>query len=537
MPTYNYGMAAAYYKDIIHLIGGFNGFRIGQGLLEYNISNALSPWSYNSTFFSIPLHTYGQWYTQINHILYMAQYPTVNTFNLITKQCNDETLSISAFSAQYSCVCSDPENEVIYYVGGNTTSSYHRDVSISQSLWRLGPDMNVPRWDHSCIVSNNKLYAITGLNEKSQRLESIEYVSTINLHWTTHAWIYADNLTQPMSGTCAVAYNDEIYIIPGYHYEDSEWVYSRKAHILSALTNTVTISNHWLVTQHFQATAAVVLSGAGVIYAFGGQDNLWQFYNITATTANDPTMEPTMEPTALLTTDPTTILSTQYLSDYTDQSTISAISDDETLIGSTDAIQDGEVKGTKSTQWIVLDRGNNSSVFNDIWIIIIILGSILILCVIVSFILIAMAKKNKKKAMSTKHNNKHLDLNPASSSYNQVSSNRFSCKIEKNSGSIATKNNAYEDGNVDTDEGIHQDHNEKQTKYQINVGSETFGQTKNGCEYALPDRPRITNGNNTEEKHVDESKIALPITTRGITEDYRIVFRRTTDGEKHIGDV
>ena len=96
-------------------------------------------------------------------------------------------------------------------------------------------------------------------------------------------------------------------------------------------------------------------------------------------------------------------------------------------------------------------------------------------------------------------------------------------------------NTVYQDGNVDTRNP--QDHTEKDNKYEINVGPGTFSQTKNGCEYALPDRLTNTNGNNIEEKHVDGSQVALPITTRGISEDNRIAFRRTTVGEEHVGDV
>ena len=71
---------------------------------------------------------------------------------------------------------------MLYIVGG-----YYLDLlqiyNTSSNEWSQGPNMNVPRWEHGCVISSvtNTLYAIAGGASGDIYYNTVEYISTNDL--------------------------------------------------------------------------------------------------------------------------------------------------------------------------------------------------------------------------------------------------------------------------------------------------------------------------------------------------------------------
>ena len=79
LPITNHDPGAGYHENIIYIIGGWNN---QQGYIEYDTSNNTFTLIQSVFPISISLSGYGQWWFQMNEILYMTQNGAIHEFNL-----------------------------------------------------------------------------------------------------------------------------------------------------------------------------------------------------------------------------------------------------------------------------------------------------------------------------------------------------------------------------------------------------------------------------------------------------------------------
>ena len=274
MPVDNSLMNVGYYQNTIYMIGGWPEIH---GLLKYHLSN--DTFSFSPDFLLRPLYSLSQWWFQINDVLYMTgdySEDMINTYNLRTNTFTSNVSRVPEYHAEIQhCLTGDPNQSLIFYLGGTKTVQI---LNLTDMIWNFAPNMTTRRAELSCIVSpNNKLYAIGGAIGKFQnkvRLDSIEFISTININLGT--WSYTQqNLTQPLSSTGCVVNSNNIFIIGG---KFNDTVYTDKVHIINTNTNEVSVADDRLVYS-LAGLAPIIFDNR--IYVFGGFGDSNIFFQYT----------------------------------------------------------------------------------------------------------------------------------------------------------------------------------------------------------------------------------------------------------------
>ena len=246
MPQAIISMATGYYQNTVYIIGSYG---YPQGLMQYHINN--NTFSYNETYFPKQLTGVNtQWFVQINNTVYMTvdngyNYPsrpdttmpaTIYTFNLITKKFDDFAIPkyIQARNID-ACLAGHKNKLLLYYIlnsvyDSDTGTEYVNTVqiyNISNQSWSLAAyAMNLGRGWYSCIVSNDKLYAIGGIagDPRIIRTPTIEYVSIIGIE--DNHWSYTPkNLTLSLYRVRSVTQGYNIFVIGGSFDTHREEVY------------------------------------------------------------------------------------------------------------------------------------------------------------------------------------------------------------------------------------------------------------------------------------------------------------------------
>ena len=310
MPVANSLMSIGYYQNTIYLIGGSS---FEQALIKYHLLN--DTFSYDLSFFTKTLYSLSPWWFQMNDVLYMTgdfDGDMINTYNLATNTFNSDVYRVPDPIPFAHCLTGDPNQSLIFYFGGN---SYPYDtvqiLNISNMAWSYAPNMNTRRAYISCIVSpNNNLYAIGGQNTNGE-LDSIEFISTININFGT--WSYTQqNLSQPLAVTGCVAKSENVFIIGGSYVG---LTYTDKVHIINTKTNEVSLSNANLV-YNLSDSAPIVFDNK--IYAFGGRNfslqeiDRWQYIEISHISPEEQIASPSQSSLQTATTNYPTIAITKY---------------------------------------------------------------------------------------------------------------------------------------------------------------------------------------------------------------------------------
>ena len=300
LPVEIWRHAVGHYQDTIHIIGGTPN---ENAYMEYNITNKTFS-HYTQLFFPIELQGYCQWWYQMNDTLFMTVNGAIQTFNLANKVFTPELSTVPTNSAGiYACLAGDSNRSLLYYVGGWRYETL-QILDLNNASWSIGPNMTSVRNHHSCIISPNKqLYAIGGYHYQTGRLQTIEFISTIDIN--SNVWSYtAKSLSQAISGTRCVLLEHDIYVIGGL----TNGAEINTVHIIDTLTNDVRVAPDTLA---FPVSHTAPIMVNQVIYAFGGvaatgDRDQWQYSAFptshptedpTTNPTNNPIMEPTISPT------------------------------------------------------------------------------------------------------------------------------------------------------------------------------------------------------------------------------------------------
>ncbi len=182
-----------YQNSTIIFLGAWKG---SKDVMEFNINDHSK--SISQDILPRGVNGFGQFYTQIEDNLFVI-IPTgdnIYHYDLSTKQFE-----------LYQSIPTDTDD------GGE----YLRDLQIYDIVnnkWKTGPDMNNKRSSHSCSISllNHKLYSIGGYSQAETKLDSIEYISIIDIN--TKQWQYTNTeLSQALVQSRSVVHNEYVYVI------------------------------------------------------------------------------------------------------------------------------------------------------------------------------------------------------------------------------------------------------------------------------------------------------------------------------------
>eukprot|EP01083_Nonionella_stella_P057171 150196_1 len=194
LPRIVQNMAVGTWNNTIYLLGGFQD---GYQLVAFNPSDQTDKAFYDyggnellrkycPTLSCDPeIYGLGQFYTQINHTLYMVRKSGghISTYNMNTNLFVLNAFALAVNVWYYSCLAST--NKYLFAIGGSSVSwGDGVSTNITQRLSRATLQWDIshmiePRKSLSCIVypNTNSLYAIGGQNDLSL-LSTVEIYET-----------------------------------------------------------------------------------------------------------------------------------------------------------------------------------------------------------------------------------------------------------------------------------------------------------------------------------------------------------------------
>eukprot|EP01084_Bolivina_argentea_P109045 194912_1 len=275
LPRPVYAMAICHLNNSIILLGG--GHENDFQMLFYNISNN-SITDYGTLPHNMSAFGHGDYYTQINHMLYWIEPIRSNiiAYNIINNTLN-ATTPMETFITNGACLTSI--NNTVFVLGGKSQSgdplNSTQIFNLSSHTWWDSseiPEMIFARSHHTCIVDPlyNKLYAIGGdLGDPIGISAFVEVLSIENIiNISNQVWKFSENLIYPTMSARAVIYHNIISIIGGV-YSDPHW-YQILSEIQVIDCNTGSVSIGGNLNYGVATTSIVIVND--IIYAFGGSN-------------------------------------------------------------------------------------------------------------------------------------------------------------------------------------------------------------------------------------------------------------------------
>eukprot|EP01083_Nonionella_stella_P182775 658514_1 len=258
---------------------------------------------------------WSQHYTQLGNDLWFISNEGEIFTKVNTQTYAKETPPTSFPTKIFEGACLASIDDYLFVIGGNTEdfgggqTNMVQIYRISGNQWLTNaPPMTTNRYTLSCIVYQNKLYAIGGRNVAY--LATIETLDISNMNaissvtWDDN---WAQSLTSPRKATRAVIYGTDIYVIGGRNNEDEEPL--AEINIIDTFTGYVTQGD---VLNYPISHAASIIIG-NTLYVFGGyiggntyvHADTYQYS--TLGTLNQTSSMPTMAPSKIPTIQPSAV--------------------------------------------------------------------------------------------------------------------------------------------------------------------------------------------------------------------------------------
>eukprot|EP01083_Nonionella_stella_P046878 125532_1 len=288
-------LATGAYNGTIFIIGGYGWRGSDQQLTTYEIATDTLT-DFGSVLPGSISGGYGQFWTQVDHIIYMIKLNIIYTYNLITNEYTNNWKSITLNPAVSYTGCIASDSGYLYITGGDesydsptaTSTDELQILRLSTYQWlNNAPPMTQNRSYHGCIAYNEYVWVFGGT-----LYERISTIDIINNTWTSF-----DALTMSL-GPRAAAWLDTIYVIGGN---------TRVTHLVNATTAAVTSLPHIYPLKNSLGAPVVV---DAVLYVFGGFQNEgvttadWAYYPLPLAPTSKPTALPTFNPSQFPSNEP-----------------------------------------------------------------------------------------------------------------------------------------------------------------------------------------------------------------------------------------
>eukprot|EP01084_Bolivina_argentea_P271558 462118_1 len=259
-------------------------------LLKFNGTSLVS---LGTNFLPVDVYQVGQYYTQINNILWIKYDNRLDTFNINIQIYSTNASIITGNAWDRACVTSAQLSENFLIINGgfenntvDTTTTQILNLTNNQWLSNV-PNMNIARRNHGCAVANQLLVSFGGSEEETVEILDISDMAQIS----TKSWElisgsdvrYGSN-TWGLSNMRHVVIGQKILVIGGYYFPQKP-----QSAIMSIDVVAKTV-RYVGSTAHAASGLAAIITDE-YIYAFGGQQSkIIQFHAL-------PTISPTVSPT------------------------------------------------------------------------------------------------------------------------------------------------------------------------------------------------------------------------------------------------
>eukprot|EP01084_Bolivina_argentea_P192728 330785_1 len=283
-------MATGYHNGSIFILGG-GSYRFQ--LTEYDImNNNVIDYGQNLSY-SVggSLTKWGQYYVQINHLLYIVS--SVNTdrfiiFNMKTK-ISEEYIPYTHFYSYtgYSRGCITSYKEVIFVL--NQYKCYQFNVT-DAGLSTYCVPRDEERYEPGCqyVHDYRYLYVFGGNDYYGEALNTVERTTISQFNAGSGiSWQYTDDLLQATKWTKSVLYNSNIFVIAGLSNGGASNLVQR----IDGLTGSVTSAGFIDIAVYLHA--AILTDGVSYLFGGGNSDIIQCFELITNEANNYPSLSPT----------------------------------------------------------------------------------------------------------------------------------------------------------------------------------------------------------------------------------------------------
>ena len=218
----------------------------------------------------------GVYYTQINHTtLYtISRYGEhINVYDLQSLSYGQLATSIP-INVDYAACIASSELPIprLYITGGGDVHSEMLDdlqiLNLDDLQWLTSlPSMTTPRWQHACIVRNDKLWAFGGAIKTTGY--TVEVINTTNIEAETWEVIGSFGSCDSIGKVAVSAVQDLIYIVGGVTW--CGWLFSLtdSVYVIDTVTNSISLHADNLTFVEWSLAAVEV---DYTIYVFGSSD-------------------------------------------------------------------------------------------------------------------------------------------------------------------------------------------------------------------------------------------------------------------------
>ena len=244
-------------------------------LIKYDITNDVMI-DYGEDYISSTLgnehgeYGLGVYYTQIDSsTLYLIDMlgDSINVYNLQSLSYQRLNTTIPFDVSYYSCIAStDSPTSTLYITGGygkfrNGTLDRFQVLNLENLSWlKNAPSMNAKRYQHGCIVVNDRLWAIAGAYENT-----IENIGITNIESIYNSWRDIGSLECGLSFFGVVAVDELIFVVGGSCYGST--IRLDTVYTIDTVTDSITAHPHALP---FGLSGMPIVLVGNIIYGFGG---------------------------------------------------------------------------------------------------------------------------------------------------------------------------------------------------------------------------------------------------------------------------
>eukprot|EP01083_Nonionella_stella_P249405 862451_1 len=345
---------------------------------------------------------HGQFYTQLGNTLWMlnAAGTEIHAFDTNTYQMLSRSPSItvpiaeSGLASSTTCLASIDDYLIVIGGGFHNVLDVVQIYHLTDDQWLSNiPSLNAPRAYSTCMVANNKVYAIGGLDDQLNQLDSIEVLGVWNMAAisSTSWYLFGCTLQKPRMHLRAALYGtDMIYVVGG------EYMFNQQSSV--DIINTVTDECLAADDLVFAIRGAPAIIVQNTLFVFGGYirdligDDRYQYLLLATSNSTSPpsTYHPSIIPTNAPVPEP--ITTKRDTSDPTHQPTVNdptvsaspapLASMSPTYTPSTNA-KEGEVRELSSTLNVSSEeRPDKETKLQMEWIIVaVIINGVFVCCV------------------------------------------------------------------------------------------------------------------------------------------------------------
>eukprot|EP01083_Nonionella_stella_P038938 105887_1 len=295
-------------NDAVLLLGGYEFDQHFAVFKDNNFTDHGSVFTYDDG-----VQGNAQFYTQLSNTLWMLnrEGTEIHAFDINTYQMLPISPSITVQNTEtmaLSTACLASIDDYLIVVGGgfydilDTVQIYH----LTDHKWLSNTaSLNGPRTYAACITANNKVYAMGGVNDNLDDLDSIEVLDVSHIANTSTSWyFFGCTLQQRRYQLRAALYGTDMIYVVGGETLFRAWP---SVDIINTVTDECLVADDL----NFDVTGAPPIIVQNTLFVFGGfirdlvADDRYQYLSLPTSNSTPVTPPPSQSPAYGSTINPT----------------------------------------------------------------------------------------------------------------------------------------------------------------------------------------------------------------------------------------